>query len=358
MTNILPKTEKKYPCLVCKVGYDTKKDYKEHLKSKLHEANLKVQVTLEKFRIREEESEKEMLRKEAEKEKERKLNKSMSGTEFDAMSLTEAIREAQKSNAEILAMTKLSMVKAQEYMSAVNAASEAEDDENKVTSSNDANINSAHKFICEPCDFSTNNKKDYTIHTKTTKHETNITNDGDTLTCICGKTYKHKSSLCNHKKKCKVLLSKEKDKPDENSDTKETFTETTNNKVNLIFHTGKQPNFDDIKKEIEIKKAQERQREEENEEVKGTPEQEEEREELRQIVVSVLEESEELQYLLKDFHELKYNVNRVLMIFNSSEDMNYLLNEVVDDMMQKQLHRVLTEKFKNDDRYKNSRFFV
>ena len=72
------------------------------------------------------------------------------------------------------------------------------------------------KFICETCDYCTSNKKDYSKHISTPKHERlmaandfecknpqkspNIAN----YICICGKTYKHMSSLCKHKSKCGV----------------------------------------------------------------------------------------------------------------------------------------------------------
>ena len=62
-------------------------------------------------------------------------------------------------------------------------------------------------FFCETCDFKTRNKKDYSRHLITDKHKklTNLNLKPDkTLLfhCICGKFYKHSSSLCGHKKKC------------------------------------------------------------------------------------------------------------------------------------------------------------
>jgi len=64
-------------------------------------------------------------------------------------------------------------------------------------------------YLCDICDFITCNKKDYNRHLTTDKH-INLTNPNlknpknpNTLfTCICGKAYKHSSSLCAHKKKC------------------------------------------------------------------------------------------------------------------------------------------------------------
>jgi hypothetical protein len=62
-------------------------------------------------------------------------------------------------------------------------------------------------FCCENCDFNTSNKKDYTRHLLTSKHKKlnnpNIKTQENPFTCICGKSYKHLSSLSKHKKLCK-----------------------------------------------------------------------------------------------------------------------------------------------------------
>jgi hypothetical protein len=66
------------------------------------------------------------------------------------------------------------------------------------------------KFSCETCHFECSKKGDYNRHTLTNKHKilTNpnkITSNvsSNEYDCICGKTYKHMSSLCAHKKYCK-----------------------------------------------------------------------------------------------------------------------------------------------------------
>jgi len=66
------------------------------------------------------------------------------------------------------------------------------------------------KFICDICVFGCSNKQDYTRHLSTAKHinlinpnylpSTNI----KSYICVCGKEYKHSSTLCNHKKNCKI----------------------------------------------------------------------------------------------------------------------------------------------------------
>jgi len=62
-------------------------------------------------------------------------------------------------------------------------------------------------FFCNICDFNTSNKKDFKRHSLTNKHllltnPNEITPKNPLFICNCGKTYKHSSSLCAHKKKC------------------------------------------------------------------------------------------------------------------------------------------------------------
>lgn len=68
----------------------------------------------------------------------------------------------------------------------------------------------ADVFVCESCDFKCNKLSNYNKHILTRKHKI-LTNPNailtkkmpdESFTCKCGKTYKHLSSLCNHKKKC------------------------------------------------------------------------------------------------------------------------------------------------------------
>jgi hypothetical protein len=68
----------------------------------------------------------------------------------------------------------------------------------------------AKNFICESCDYACCKQSDYEKHITTSKHK-NTTN-GDfiqpktrqTFLCSCGKSYPHRASLFNHKKKCKL----------------------------------------------------------------------------------------------------------------------------------------------------------
>jgi hypothetical protein len=71
--------------------------------------------------------------------------------------------------------------------------------------------NPNYKFICEPCSFRCNNKKDFNRHLNTTKHIKGIdgvngikTEKSNIFKCEkCKKIYKHKTGLYRHKKICK-----------------------------------------------------------------------------------------------------------------------------------------------------------
>ena len=73
----------------------------------------------------------------------------------------------------------------------------------------------ANYFSCEKCDFKCCKPSDWTRHILTRKHKDTykiLTNNNEfyaenanvinTYICDCGKEYKHRQSLWNHKKKC------------------------------------------------------------------------------------------------------------------------------------------------------------
>jgi hypothetical protein len=66
-------------------------------------------------------------------------------------------------------------------------------------------------FTCEDCDFKCYKKSEWSRHILTRKHLiltnpnyilTSKTPDANEYECVCGKSYKHSSSLCAHKKRC------------------------------------------------------------------------------------------------------------------------------------------------------------
>jgi hypothetical protein len=85
------------------------------------------------------------------------------------------------------------------------------------------------KYLCETCEFKTYNKNDYSRHLNTRKHHT-LTHINDKpqekpqekpqllFPCNCGKVYKYRQSLFEHKKKCQpntsVSQSDETEEPD------------------------------------------------------------------------------------------------------------------------------------------------
>ena len=68
----------------------------------------------------------------------------------------------------------------------------------------------AKNFICESCDYACSKQSDYEKHITTSKHKNTTIGDfiqpktRQTFLCSCGKSYPHRASLFNHKKKCKL----------------------------------------------------------------------------------------------------------------------------------------------------------
>jgi len=90
------------------------------------------------------------------------------------------------------------------------------------------------EFKCMKCAFICSNKKDYTRHLMTAKHK-RLTNANQktpknplAYNCICGKKYKHLSSLSKHKKTCSFII-------ESKNEIIQTTEETTTNKDQLIL---------------------------------------------------------------------------------------------------------------------------
>jgi len=88
------------------------------------------------------------------------------------------------------------------------------------------------KYYCKQCDYNTCNKKDFSKHNLTRKHQLlinpkeKIPKSQQTHTCaLCNKIYKHASSLCTHRKHCTGLSE---------SDTIDNFEPSTINSQTIM----------------------------------------------------------------------------------------------------------------------------
>ena len=91
-------------------------------------------------------------------------------------------------------------------------------------------------FFCNICDFNTCNKKDFKRHSLTAKHllltnHNENTQKNPLFICNCGKTYKHSSSLCAHKKKCT---------PNNDSNEEEQNNQITPELIMSVLHQNKE----------------------------------------------------------------------------------------------------------------------
>ena len=104
-------------------------------------------------------------------------------------------------------------------------------------------------FICEDCDYSSNRKSHYLRHLSTDKHKI-VTNSYVPVLkstkikyydCMCGKSYKYRQGLYNHKKQCKensnTQLCEYIGNNDENTIITEQHTQNTQNTQNTQEYT-------------------------------------------------------------------------------------------------------------------------
>ena len=84
--------------------------------------------------------------------------------------------------------------------------------------------NEATFFVCKFCDYKCKDKYNFNRHLLTDKHkikQIKTQNEAKIFNCECGKNYSRRSSLYNHKKTCKFLKEKEKEKIEEKNDKTE-----------------------------------------------------------------------------------------------------------------------------------------
>ena len=90
-------------------------------------------------------------------------------------------------------------------------------------------IKSLVNYVCESCDYKTRNKKDYTKHLQTIKHNAQKCSDdahkkSPQHICSCGGIYKHIQSYNRHIKTCPIVNNSES--------LNTTIDEQTNNEQN------------------------------------------------------------------------------------------------------------------------------
>ena len=100
----------------------------------------------------------------------------------------------------------------------------------------------SQKFYCKFCDYTTSDKRDFKKHNLTRKHISQRNgnkngNNGNTqcfFTCeFCKKSYKHRSGLSRHKKKCKFIGNKNVEFPSDLSDLSDKIIKSKKNVQNI-----------------------------------------------------------------------------------------------------------------------------
>ena len=76
-------------------------------------------------------------------------------------------------------------------------------------------LKSQQEYNCDTCDYNTSNFKDYKKHLSTAKHQRlikanevsqKVPDNKEDHICECGKSYRHMSSLCKHKRTCELIV--------------------------------------------------------------------------------------------------------------------------------------------------------
>jgi hypothetical protein len=185
-----------------------------------------------------------------------------------------------------------------------------------LTNTNEKNAKKRRQFICEICDFICSKQSDYDRHLSTGKHEILTNPNGKTskrpkaYMCSCGKSYKHASSLCGHKKKCKI---KEQD---------EIIKELKNEVIEL------HEVIEEQKETIEVQKEQ---GEEFKKEIKNEMK---EMKENNPVVNDILKQNNEIISIMKDMvPKIGNNNTTTNNTMNNNFNLNVFLNETCKDAM-------------------------
>lgn len=78
----------------------------------------------------------------------------------------------------------------------------------------DADADNTMKFICEHCDYKTNDKSNWNRHLKSAHHSKSTEKTPDiaqpkNFHCVCGKVFKYPSGISRHRKDCNGPIKKE-----------------------------------------------------------------------------------------------------------------------------------------------------
>ena len=122
-----------------------------------------------------------------------------------------------------------------------------------VSMANQKSQKVAQKFLCEKCNYSTSKQNDYNKHLLTAKHErlTKMANKkslkNETIYgCICGKNYKHLSSLSKHKKNCEYMDFFQENEKHEKHEKHDYIDISGNNEIISIINSNDISNNDEI----------------------------------------------------------------------------------------------------------------
>jgi hypothetical protein len=93
------------------------------------------------------------------------------------------------------------------------------------------------KYVCEYCDYKSNNLTNYNKHLMSRKHKKQQmlpqnNNTQKDYICVCGNIYKHKSSYYRHKKVCEHKVEEKQDKQEEETNEKVDYKEMFNQMLN------------------------------------------------------------------------------------------------------------------------------
>jgi hypothetical protein len=113
-------------------------------------------------------------------------------------------------------------------------------------------------FYCESCKFTCKKNSDWNRHILTEKHKKLISGDNSIKSkhsCICGRQYKHLSTLCNHRKNCSKytsnnstdlfieIIKQNQEMQKQNQELQQNFLEQNKELQNKLLEISQTPNI-------------------------------------------------------------------------------------------------------------------